>query len=729
MPQVNCERIATPCSTRRSLIANVACALLALLPSYDALAEFVDFETEVMPILTRAGCNTAACHGAATGQGGFRLSLFGGDPDADYRAIVRDLEGRRVNSVRPADSLLVAKPTETVTHGGGLVFEPDSEHANINVIEQWIAAGARRDTLRVLTGLVVQPATVTIRELPDRFSLRVLADFADAEQRDVTSLAVVRVLDESAVDWDAESQVRVKRPGRHYVVVRFGQLTRVVSIVAPYGSAEDGSLDEEYPESVSVNGIDRVLDRDLALLGLTPVPSASDECFLRRCYLDLTGRLPDETQTLAFLGDTRTEKRAVLVDALLGSDAFRQFWTHRLARHLRIDQLRHDQVAAATLRTWLHDQLAADADWRSVVRALALGEGDSHQSGPAAWQRLHSTARDQAEYVSEVFLGVQLRCANCHNHPLDHWTQDDYHGLAQVFANIRREQIVQQGGDGYVVHPRTGRPAVPRVPGGPALDADLALTRWTEWITEDADHGLARATVVWIWTELMGSTLVDPPDDLRVTNPPVHPELLDQLTHEFVDGGYRIRPLIRLVCQSEAYGRASRREIENGTRFQQAMSRKSMSAPVLADAVDDVLGVRRRRDEADERESRAIGLLFPAEDATLQLLGACADNQACRRASGNSRGLASQLFALNGPWLNGRLSSHSSWVQELFDCSSVDDAIGSLYLRAYCRRPTAEETEFWRQEIEPAESEAARREVWEDLVWSVLNSQEFVNVR
>ena len=527
----------------------VGCCLLCVRAS---AAEEIDFDTDVVPLLSKAGCNAASCHGSAAGQAGFRLSLFGGDPGFDYRSIVNELEGRRVNHVTPGKSLLLAKPTGQLDHGGGVVLEPDGEAAR--VIAQWIEDGAQRKKLRRLERLTVTPASFAASFVPASSQIKVMAVFSDGLQRDVTRTAVYVSQNDAALTVDKAGEVTVRLAGQHTATVRFGDQVTTFSAISPIGSKIPS-----LPHSARANWIDDEINAKLIALRLVPATQSSDAQFVRRVSLDLTGRLPSPAMVERFVSDSSLTKRAELVDELLQSDEFTDYWTHRLATQLRVQKPGTDTVAANALYRWLHAQVAADAGWDAISESLILSEGDTHEPGAATVHRFFATAREEAEYMSEVLMGVRLRCANCHNHPLDRWTQDDYHGLAAVFAGLDRGQVVQFTGRGEITHPRTGEPAVARIPGKRFLHGSGDERKeFADWLTSADNPYFAKAMAGRVWEALMGQGLVSPVDDMRATNPPSHPELLDRLSHDFVQNGYKLRPLIRLICNSAAYNRRSR---------------------------------------------------------------------------------------------------------------------------------------------------------------------------
>ncbi|MCA1684434.1 MAG: DUF1549 domain-containing protein, partial [Planctomycetia bacterium] len=440
----------------------------------------VDFDTEVMPILTRSGCNAGACHGAAIGRGGFKLSLLGGDPARDFEAVVHELEGRRVNLARPAESLILSKATGRIDHEAGMRFSGDGDAAER--LLTWIGAGAPRLESRRLRDLVVDPVRKVVEPVGSSVAIRVRARFDDGSDEDVTRWTVLTPAEPSAVELRRanESTVAVvHRAGRNVVIARYLDRVVPVQLIVPMAD-RPADLSNEPRRNL----IDEAVLATLETLRIPPSPLSDDAAFLRRVRLDLTGRLPGVDEVRAFLADRDPSKRERLVDRLLASDAFDEYWTFRLASLLRIRPQGNDAEAAAVFHRWVLGQVSSRSSFGAMARSLLTATGDTHRNGPANFHRVVGDPRSQAEYVAQVFLGVRLQCANCHNHPLDRWTQDDYHGLAAVFAHLERGRDVKVVARGDVTHPRTGEPARPRLPGDRFLDREEdGLAALAEWLT------------------------------------------------------------------------------------------------------------------------------------------------------------------------------------------------------------------------------------------------------
>ncbi|TWT75993.1 hypothetical protein Pla123a_27790 [Posidoniimonas polymericola] len=682
-------------------------------------AEAIDFDTEVLPLLSKAGCNAASCHGSSAGQAGFRLSLFGGDPEFDHRSIAHEFEARRIDYPSPADSLLLAKPTGVLDHGGGEVLEVGGKTAQ--TIERWIKQGATRRESRTLKRIVVTPTSFETDQLPAEFQLHVLAQFDDRSERRVTADTVYVSQDDDAVQVDPAGRVAVRKPGQQTVIVRFADQVRAVTIVSPLGTTVP-----ELPESSRSNWIDDEINAKLASLRLAPAATASDSEFLRRVSLDLTGRLQAPEVVEKFLADSNPNKRAELIDELLGSDEFIDYWTHRLATQLRVQTPGADTQAAGALYDWLRGQVADGVGWDHIAREIVLSTGDSHRVGAATVHRFFPTAREEAEYMSETLMGVRLRCANCHNHPLDLWTQDDYHGLAAVFAGLERGQVVRFRPGGEVTHPRTGDAAVAKLPGEGFLTREGdSRGAFADWLISRDNPYFARAMSGRVWEALMGRGLVTPVDDLRSTNPPTHPQLLDRLADDFATGGYRLRPLIRNICNSAAYqrGRHTGDTSSADDRFYSYSLPKPLSAEVLADAISDVTGVPDNYAGA----TRAINVVDRTVSAPkLEFLDQCLPGEACQGEQIATRGVAAQLHLMNGDLLNKKIQDPDGRLALLLQLeSSTDQIVREFYLRALQRLPTDAELASWVEQVDSTDNEQLRATRLEDFLWALLNCHEF----
>jgi hypothetical protein len=701
------------------MIAARASAILLLSHLAGVAAEELPaFRTDILPILTRAGCNAGACHGAASGQGGFRLSLFGYDPEADFERVTREFGGRRIDLARPEDSLLLRKASETdVDHEGGRKLGSGSR--NFALLRDWIAAGAPAGPPDLqVTGIAVEPPDLLLETPGESRPLRVTATLSDGSSRDVSDLALYTSNDDAVAEVTKSGTLTLSGRGLTSIMVRYGGQVAALRVAAPLEGP--GLTAGEFP---SANFIDDAIRAGFVRLRVTPAPLSDDAEFLRRAYLDLAGRLPDEAATRAFLTEPAApDRRARVIDGLLASDGFVDFWTLKLADLLLLNG---QGPAAKTWHAWLRGQVAANVPFDRIARDLVTASGEPARNGPAGFMLLASDPRDLSEHVGRIFLGAQIGCARCHAHPSDRWTQDDYHRFAAFFARVTRDGGVVRAGDrGEVDDPKTGRPLEPRALGGPAIeipegaDRRLALA---DWMTDPANPFFARTVVNRVWKHLLGRGLVEPVDDLRPTNPASHPELLDALAADFTAHGHDLRRLIRLVVTSRTWQLASRggsTDPAAGRLFARALL-KDLPAPVFADAVAQVTGVPDHF-AGYPAGTRAVQLVSPATPSTaLDVLGRCDRKRSCDASSGTGGGLAQALHLINGSTINDKLGR--GLAAEL-PALANRELVETLYLRAFSRFPTAAEIAAW----DPAlPSGDGRAEAVADLLWTVLNSREF----
>ena len=699
------------------------------------LSNRVDFENDLMPVFTKFGCNAGACHGAAAGRGDFKLSLFGGNPRADYEAIVRQLAGRRINLMHPEESLVVLKPTAQISHGGRQVLNENGEGAQL--LRNWVQQGAQYETLRQLERVEISPQKQVITNLESPIQLQAKAHFSNSTTEDVTRWTVFTPEDTSAVEIDAATAVaKVNRRGRHIILARY--LTEVVPIefIAPLNEAPvqqyiHENSETHTPSKSAINNIDEEILKLLATLRLPISIPADDTTFLRRVTLDLTGRLPVPDTVATFLTDPDPKKRETLVDTLLQSDEFNEYWTLQLAKLLRIGAQERNTQGAFVYHQWLSEQIREGVGYDQVARSVILATGDSHEIGPANFYRTVNGPREQAEFMSELFMGARLRCANCHNHPLDKWTQDDYHGLAAIFAKIEGDQIVKVKPSGEVIHPATREKAVPRIPGDRFLPADVADGRveLADWLTGSDNPYFAKAIVNRLWRAMMGRGLVEPVDDFRSTNPATHPELLTTLADDFVAHGYDLRRTLRRIALSAAYAHSANTLPQNATddRFYSHALQKPLEPEVLADAISDVLGVPDIYGDEPEG-TRAVSLSDPnTESDALDILGRCGRETSCETSTAAIGGLQRKLHLFNGDLLNARIGVPDSRLDRLMSIGrSPMEIVNEFYLAALSRPPTDTEQQFWKQHIDVRASANSQRAILEDMVWSLLTCNEFV---
>ncbi|MDG2382181.1 MAG: DUF1553 domain-containing protein [Pirellulaceae bacterium] len=696
------------------------CSLLSTVLS----GAVVDFDNQIIPVLTKAGCNTGACHGAAVGRGGFRLSLYGGDSEFDYRSIVQELQGRRVNLATPTASLLVRKPTESLEHGGGFRLEDDAAQ----LVLTWVEQGAPKIQAKQLIRLDVSPRSQVANCVGDSVTLQAIAFFSDETEVDVTAWTVFTAEDQAAVRIDSETAMaELLRRGRHLVIARYLDQVVPVEFLVPIGNQP-----VELASEPRFNFIDELVLARLATLQLPVAPQANAATFLRRATLDLTGRLPTLEQQRIYGANRQRQTRVQLVNELLESDAFDEYWTFRLAQLFRVSPQPNDRQGAITYHRWLKQRVSQRVAYDQVARDLLMATGDTHEIGPANFFRTVRGPREQAELASELFMGSRLRCANCHNHPLDHWTQDDYHGLAAVFAGVEQGRVIRVDSDGgEVIHPRTGEAAKPRIPGGPYLTGvDDGRVAFATWLTGPENPYFAKTVVNRLWKAMMGRGLVEPTDDFRSTNPATHPVLLDKLAADFVQNEYDLRHVIRRIALSATYGRSSSTVVtnQNDDRFYSRALSRPLSPELLADAISDVIDMPDQYGN-EPLGTRAISLVDAGIASTsLDVLGRCSRQESCETTGAVVGGLTRTLHLINGPLLNRRISDPQSRLIKLVKAKEDQAGVVNRFYRlALSRNPTDDEHAYWDSQLRRNKDDAqAELKVLEDFVWSVLSCQEFM---
>ncbi len=743
------------------------------------------FERQIVPLLSRLGCNDAACHGSATGRGGFGLSLFGARPRDDYDTIVFGEAGRRLRWDAPRESLLLTKPATIVDHEGDQRLEIDDR--SWRTIERWIAAGAPYGPAESIERLEVTPSRIVAEPGATNVSGRIVvtAIEADGTRRDLTENAMIEPADPGSVRIESDGRLSSEVRGESLVFVHHAGRYAVVRLVLPFERRDALRIRSETP-------LDEPIDRQLEQLGIVAAPTAAPSTLLRRASLDLAGRLPTIDETLEFERDRRPDAWSRRLDRLIASPEFDRVWTWRTVRWLDADTA-GEPASIAAYRVWLGERIATDRDWNKTAALLLRARGDSHREGATGWWRSTGDPRVQSERFAEQLLGTRLRCANCHDHPLDRWTQDDYHGLAAIFAMVGQGRIVQDRPSGTVQHPRTSVDAVPRIPGRTGEGSESAdPERLAAALVDDAE--LARrirdVQVNRVWESLLGRGIVHPIDDWRESNPPSHPELLGRLREDHERDGGSLRRLVRRIALSAAYRRAStaaRDETSDdatdivAARWFGRTARRELPAELLFDAIVQVTEVgaierpgspsvagammANSRGESNDPAQRAasnpsdIGIaarspLFPDEpaaeraidlqrrgstDPSLGVLGRCAPGETCGPSptAAAPRDLRQGLHWINGSLVLDRLADPNSSLQRSFaaaesleawtrrDDSPSPSGLDRWYLAIEGRRPSEAERGYWTRELAGASDERERIERLIDLAWATVAAESF----
>jgi hypothetical protein len=707
-----------------------------------------NFAIHVEPVLTRIGCNSGACHGALAGKGGFKLSLRGYDPAADHFVMTRQVLGRRVNTQEPAKSLILLKPTLTISHGGGLKLEVGSP--DFNLLADWIASGAPGLSPKDphIARLEVFP-TRAILKPKDQVQVLVRAWYSDGHAEDVTRWAKFASTEDLVASVDDAGQVKVNGHGEAAVTVAFANLVASTRIVSPYAALVDKKLFAASPRHNFID--DHVLGK-LKSLQISPSAQCSDHEFIRRAYLDCIGVLPTPEEQKRFLTDTRPDRRAKLVDELLHRPEYIDYWAYRWSDLLLISSRKLSQPAMRAFYQFVRQSVADNKPWDVFARDILTAGGSNLRNGQTNYFVLHREVTDLTEATTVTFLGMSVTCCRCHNHPLEKWTQDQYWSLANLFSQVtiknseRGELTVQSAPDGDVLHPRRGVPMPPT-----PLDAKSAPTGkdrrvyFADWLTAPDNPYFAKALVNRVWRNFLGRGLVEAEDDLRQTNPPSNPELLDALAKDFIAHKYDVKQLIRTIMNSAAYQRSSAPLPANQAddRFYSHYLIRRLPAEVVLDAYSSVTKVPTA---FTKLQVGTTGGDTPTSDYPLgtralqlpdtQLISHFLDafgrperGQTCSCERQQEASVTQALHLNNGRTLNDKLRDPKSRVTEwVAEKVSDTDAIRRIYALALCRAPTAqEETRMTKLMSEAArEPQATRREVLEDLFWSVLTGREFL---
>lgn len=694
----------------------------------------VSFRNQVQSVLAKSGCNSGACHGAAAGKNGFKLSLRGYDADADWFTITRQARGRRIVPSDPGRSLLLLKPTGALPHKGGVRFEVDSP--DYNTIAAWIAAGApapkesdaRLDRLEMLpAGVVLKPG--------DSQRLLVRAYYSDGHSDDVTRWVKFTSSDESVAQVDQAGRVKIMGSGEGVVSGWFASRIVVATITVPFTQTAAAGAFDKAPRR---NFIDDLVLAKLKRLNLPPSPRASDAEFLRRAFIDTIGVLPTADETRAFLADAALDKRDRLINGLLARPEFVDYWTYKWSDLLLVNTEKLPPPAMWSYYRWIRSQVAENTPWDQFARRIVTASGSTLENGAANFYGLHKDPLEMSETTSQAFLGMSITCAHCHNHPLEKWTNDQYYGMANLFARLKIKNADGEGNltvfpttEGELIQPRTGRPQPPRPLDGEAIPLEATADRrlaLADWLTAPENPYFSRAITNRVWANFLGVGLVEAVDDVRLTNPPSNAELLSALAKHLVENHYDLKSLMRLILQSETYQRSSQTLAENAAdrRFYSRYFPRRMRAEVLLDAISQVTGT------PTEFKGYAPGwraLQLPDSNVDSYFLKSFGRPQrllTCECERTNEPSMVQVLHITNGDTINQKLAAKGSRVEQLLAAKTPDDKIvEDAYLSALSRQPTDAEKQQLVSELGQGPA-AEKRQAIEDLYWSLLSGKEFL---
>ncbi len=710
------------------------------------------FRNDVQPVLAKMGCSMGACHGALAGKGGFKLSLRGYDAAADFEAITRAADGRRIEPSDPGRSLFLLKPTMAVPHKGGLRF--DTESPAYAILSQWIAEGCKApvEADRRIEKIEVFPDAVTLRPA-DKQRIVVRARFSDGQARDVTQWAKFTATNEAVAGVGDDGRIRCNGHGGGAVSVWYSSKIANVRITSPYDNEVSPSV---FREAARRNFIDEGVLKELDVLHLPPARPASDATFLRRVFLDTIGKLPTADEVRAFLNNTAPDKRDRLIEELLARDEFVDYWTYQWSDLLLVNGTRLRPMAVKAFYTWIHDQVKANAPWDKFAQQIVLAKGSSVENGSTNFYALHQDPEDMSENISQAFLGLSIGCAKCHNHPLEKWTNDQYYAMANMFARVHAKGWGGEGrnGDGVrtvfvssrgdLIQPSKGVPQSPAPLDGESLPMDSDQDRrevLAKWLTASDNPYFARAITNRVWAKYFGVGLVDPVDDLRLSNPASNEELLKEATKFLVDHGYDLKSLMRAILQSNAYQASSQPEESSQAdlRYYSHYYPRRLSAEVALDAISQVSseptefsqiefpGADVEKTTFYPKGTRALQLYDSAVSSRfLKTFGRNQRAITCECERSNEPSLVQALHISNGETIRAKLTAKDGKVESLAKgIEPLYRVIEELYLSALSRYPTDEEV----AKLLAATSENQadkRRECIEDLFWAVLSSREFM---
>ena len=714
---------------------SMSVAVKVTLPAAEAPTSF---RHEVMPVLTKSGCNAGACHGYSLGKNGFKLSLRGETPEQDYVAIVRDSAARRVNFLSPAVSLLVVKARGESAHDGGVRFARGS--LSDTILVQWVKDGCPSD--------LADPArVVAVRLVPDKLVLKpgqkhrvqLIAEYADGAKRDVTRLGIFTANNDLYGAVDEEGMVAANAAGETAIVGRFERLFAAtgVTVLNPGGTFTPTPVPAGHP-------IDTPVIEKLNRLKVTPSPVAGDEEFLRRVYLDLIGVQPKPDEVRAFVADTAADKREKVVDTLFARPEFVDHWSLKWGDLLQNSRNAASQPAVFQFREFIRSAVAANAPMDAFARQLLTARGGPTDDPAATYFAISKDTNDTLERVTQVFCGVRMLCARCHSHPLENWTQADYYGLASFFSQVTARQdprtpavanskiVAINPNAAFAVHPRTGQPQPPRFLGGkePKLEAGTDRREaYAAWLTAPDNPFFARGLVNRVWSYFFHRGIIDPVDDIRSTNPPINPALLDALTADFIAHKFDVRYLMRRIATSATYQRSSTPIASNKhdeQNFSHAIPRR-VPAEALLDSLVQATGVAENVGGAPGG-FRAAQL--PDANVTsdfLHLFGKPQRMDACECERDNGSNMLQALHFINGKSILGRVKNPSARPALLIAQKLPDDKlVTELYLWALARGPNEKELKLGLDFLKSYGDQKAAAA--QDLMWALLNSKDFLLV-
>ncbi len=690
----------------------------------------ISFKLDVMPVFMRAGCNVGGCHGAARGKDGFRLSLFGFDPDGDHYRLTREINGRRINLALPAESLLLEKATGKVPHTGGKRFDENSElHQSI---VRWLEAGATQDPPTVATpvGIDLYPKGAVLDGKGEKQQLTVRARYSDGTERDVTPLTLFLSNNDNSAKVSEDGLVTAGERGEAFVMARFHTFTvGVPFVVLPKG------LKFDFPAVPANNYIDTLVNAKLKKLRIAPSELCSDEAFLRRVYVDIIGLLPTPEEYDRFMNDKAPNKREKLVDELLGRKEFAELWVLKWAELLQIKSSQQVSYKAMLLYyNWLQEKIAKNVPVDQWVQELLAAKGGTFKSPATNYYQIETDTLKITENVAQVFMGMRVQCAQCHNHPFDRWTMNDYYGFAAFFAQIGRkgtddprELVIFNSGGGEVAHPVGGRVMKPKFLGGAEPDVAGKDRRevLARWLASPDNPYFATNLANIVWAHFFGRGIIHDVDDVRVSNPASNPELLAELGKKFTEYKYDFKKLVRDICTSRTYQLATQPNASNegDTRNFARQSLRRIRAETFLDCISEVTETKNKFPGLPNG-ARAVQIADGnVSTYFLSTFGRATRETVCSCEVKLDPTLSQSLHLLNGEATTQRIAAGNLVGRRLQEKKAPEQIIDELYVRCLSRKPVAKERE---KLMALVNAEADKKKALDDVFWSLLNSREFM---
>ena len=690
----------------------------------------ISFKLDVMPIFLRNGCNQGGCHGAARGKDGFRLSLFGFDPDGDHYRLTRELNGRRINLAIPEESLLVEKSTGKVPHTGGQKFAVGEQYYNDLV--RWVDAGGPQDPAGIATPVSVDlfPKTALLDGKGSTQQLIVRAKYSDGSERDVTSLALFLSSNDSSGKVSPSGLVTAGDRGEAFVMARFSTFTvGVPFIVLPK------DLKFSFPATPEKNYIDTLVNAKLKNLRIAPSATCSDEVFLRRIFIDLTGMLPSVEEYKTFMANKSADKREQLVKELMERKEFSELWVLKWAELLQIRSSNQVSYKATLLYyNWLQDRIARNVPLNQWVQELLGANGGTFNNPVTNYYQNETDILKVTENVAQVFMGMRIQCAQCHNHPFDRWTMDDYYGFAAFFTQIGRkgtddprELVVFNSGSGEINHPLGGRRMAPKYLGGEVPDVVGKDRRglMAEWLASPKNPYFATNLSNMVWTHFFGVGIINEVDDVRVSNPPSNSELLQELGKKFTEYNYDFKRLVKDIVLSNSYQLSTQANASNesDTKNFSHSSIRRIKAETFLDCISQVTETKNKFPGLP-LGARAVQIADgQVSNYFLTTFGRATRESVCSCEVKLDPTLSQSLHLLNGDATTQRITQGNLIGKLLKDKKTPEEILDEIYVRCLSRMPSADEKT---KVLALVNAEKDKKQVLEDAFWAVLNTREYM---